>query len=494
MSSLIFPSRDNEINEIKKNFDKLFHYSSNNPINKIDTKLFIKDFSEIIQEVECPICLQFSLNPVQCSKCLRIFCKTCQINNQCSICRETFISKELDRILKNILDKLLLNCQNCRKYGSLKTINKIKVSEYSKHLYKCEFSDYQCLTCKKIIQHSKKKCYEHAHFCGYSDSSCCYCFKNIKLYLKKEHEIKCGEEIISCELCNIKLERKKLDNHKKNLCIMRIIKCKDCHENYIFKDLDAHLKEECKDNQIKYWKTRYEQAVQVLEEDFNFKCNEENLGSLRQRRIERQNTETNLFSGLSLDQSIHNERIKDKKALNPFLISSIIREKDLSFIYDDLFNKKRTNFSLIYKMSKEGENNFHKKCDNIGPTLCVCKIRKSSNSDSYNRLGGYTSLSWDCSGIIKKDEYAFIFSLTKRKVFRAKNPFYSIYCSNYYGPSFGALSSIIVKPGLWFKGKIGSYNNSETYEDPERECTCGIKDFVIDEMEVYKVSFEEDKK
>ena len=96
MKSIVFPSRDNELNEIKKMFDKLFIYSSNNPINKKDTKLFVKEFNEIIQEVECPICLQFSLNPVQCSKCLRIFCKTCQINNQCSTCRETFVPKELE--------------------------------------------------------------------------------------------------------------------------------------------------------------------------------------------------------------------------------------------------------------------------------------------------------------------------------------------------------------------------------------------------------------
>ena len=362
--------------------------------------------------------------------------------------------------------------------------NKIKVSEYLKHLYNCDFSDYQCLTCKKIILHSKKKCYEHAHFCGYSDSSCSYCLKNIKLYLKKEHEIKCGDELISCDFCFTLLERKKMDNHKKNLCLMRIIKCKDCHENYKFKDFDAHLKEECKDNQIKYWKNKYEQAVQVLEEDFDFKYNEENLGTLRKKKLERQNTETNLFSNLNLDQqSINNERIKKKNPLNPFINSSIISEKDICFIYDDLFKDHISiNFSLIYTMSKDGENNFHKKCDNVGPTLCLFRIKKNANTNSYSRIGGFTSVNWDCSNTFKKDEFSFIFSLTKRQVFKAKKQLNYIYCGSLYGPSFGISNTI----GLWNMGKIGGYS-CDIYGDYERICTCGLKDYIIDEMEVYQI-------
>ena len=197
-----FLSRNDEKSEIKKIFDKLFIYSSKEPINKINTKLFYKDFDEIVQEVECPICLQFPLEPIQCSKCLKVFCEKCQVNNKCAMCRELFEKKELDRVLKNILGKLLLKCRNCEKH--LKS-NKIKVSEYINHLKNCDYSDYQCLICKKIIPHSKKDCLEHAHFCGYSDSFCCYCSKNIKKYLKKEHETKCGEELVQCEFCEEKL-------------------------------------------------------------------------------------------------------------------------------------------------------------------------------------------------------------------------------------------------------------------------------------------------
>ena len=67
----LFISRNDENSEIKTVFDKLFAYSSKDQINKINTKQFYKDFDEIIQEVECPICLQFPLEPIQCSKCLK---------------------------------------------------------------------------------------------------------------------------------------------------------------------------------------------------------------------------------------------------------------------------------------------------------------------------------------------------------------------------------------------------------------------------------------
>ena len=486
-----FSSRNSEKVEIKKIFDKLFVYTSKEPINRINTKLFIKDFEEIVQEFECPICLQFPLEPIQCSKCLKIFCKQCQINNKCPMCRELFVQKDIDRILKNIMDKLLLRCGNCEKYNIVLKISKVKVSEYINHLKKCDYSDYQCLTCKKIISHSKKDCLEHAHFCGYSDSSCCYCLKSLKLYLKKEHETKCGEELVECEFCQTKLERKKIENHKKNLCLMRIVKCKDCFEQYKYKDFDNHLKEECKDNQIRYWKKKFEEAKQVLEEDFKFTYDEENLK--KRKTFERQNTETNLFTNLKLDFQPNNTvRSRERKPLNPFLDSSIIKEKDISYIYG-LFEKKDfINFSLVYKMSRDGEILFHKFCDNIGPTISFFKIRRKLRfnkvSDSFNRYGGYTSVSWDKSGEFKKDDTAFIFSLTKKIKFMTKEPYYSIYCSTYYGPSFGFQK---FSPALWNKGKYGGYSASDTFGDSQRECTCGTDEFIIEELEVYKVNFED---
>ena len=187
--------RYNEKEVIKNIFKKLFAYSSYDDEYRIDTDFFIEDFSDTVKEFTCPICLQVSLNPIVCSDCNHIFCKTCQRSIKCPLCKRDFREKKLDGLTRRIFETLLLKCKNCEKYN-LGGSGKIKISEYLNHLRNCEFSDYICLTCNKIIYHSKPNCYKHAKICGYSDSLCSYCSKTIKLYLKKEHENKCGVELI----------------------------------------------------------------------------------------------------------------------------------------------------------------------------------------------------------------------------------------------------------------------------------------------------------
>ena len=229
----------------------------------------------------------------------------------------------------------------------------------------------------------------------------------------------------------------------------------------------------------------FEGAKLVLEEEFNFKYNEENLDSLRKnKRIERQNTGTNLFSNLNLDQSMDSERSKNIDFINSFKESSIIKEKDIQYICSLFTKNSPTNFSLVYKMSKHGENNneFHSKCDNVVPILCFCKIRKNDKSESYNRFGGFIFKNWDTSNKIKNDESSFIFSLTRKKVFKIKFPYNSIYCSDKYGIVFGC-QNIRNSLGLWTNRRKGGYDYINSYGDEERDCTCGLKEFTIDEME-----------
>ena len=167
--------------------------------------------------------------------------------------------------------------------------------------------------------------------------------------------------------------------------------------------------------------------------------------------------------------------------------SNIITSSENKDILKNLiFPDKSINSKLLYRLSKNGStiSNFHNLCDNIGPNLSIIKIRKNSNTSSYNRFGGFTSLNWECSKKIKTDETAFIFSLTKKKMFRAKYPYTSIFCSKNYGPSFGYDGSY---SGFWTKEKYGGYNPCETFGDKDRECTCGLKDFTIDEIEVFQI-------
>ena len=125
---------------------------------------------------------------------------------------------------------------------------------------------------------------------------------------------------------------------------------------------------------------------------------------------------------------------KITKNIYPKIDSSIIYNTEENDFIIDCLGKKNLKFQKIYTMSKEGnEQNkeFHKYCDNQGPTLCLFKIEKSDI-----RYGGFASVSWDSNSYEKRDENAFIFSINYKKMFKSTNYNSSIYCASGYGPFF----------------------------------------------------------
>jgi len=162
--------------------------------------------------------------------------------------------------------------------------------------------------------------------------------------------------------------------------------------------------------------------------------------------------------------------------------SLLYSNNEKKFIFDCI-GKENIEFKLIYKMSKDGESNiFHEKCDNKGPTLCLYKIK-----DKDIRFGGFTSVSWDNKSGEKRDENAFIFSINSKKMFKSTKYESSIFCSSNYGPFFGGNSSTSYAE-LWYDSKncCGFYNN-KIYKDLNKDCTQGLKDFKLDELETFQV-------
>ena len=172
-----------------------------------------------------------------------------------------------------------------------------------------------------------------------------------------------------------------------------------------------------------------------------------------------------------------------KKRKDKRIDSAIIKnEEEIDYIYDCI-EKKKLEFERIYKMTEDGDRDaFHKKCDNQGPTLCLFKIK-----DKDIRYGGFTSVSWDCTSGEKRDENAFIFSINNKKMFKSRNYNSSIYCSGDYGPFFGGNKNTDCAE-LWFcEGYNCGFYNNKIYKDLNKECTQGLKEFGLDELEVFKV-------
>ena len=90
-------------------------------------------------------------------------------------------------------------------------------------------------------------------------------------------------------------------------------------------------------------------------------------------------------------------------------------------------------FKLAYRGSRDGylSSDFHRKCDNIGPTLSL--IRTSHGKT----LGGYSRASWDQLGSYKHDTM-FIFSYDLNTKYKPQ----SFQNSTLHNASYGIYFSI----------------------------------------------------
>jgi len=74
-------------------------------------------------------------------------------------------------------------------------------------------------------------------------------------------------------------------------------------------------------------------------------------------------------------------------------------------------------FTLLFRGNRDTFKaaRFHELCDNKGPTLSIIK------SKCGKVFGGYTSTAWSSVRGYKKDEKAFLFSLTNKIKYKAKD-------------------------------------------------------------------------
>ena len=145
--------------------------------------------------------------------------------------------------------------------------------------------------------------------------------------------------------------------------------------------------------------------------------------------------------------------------------------------------KKNISFTLLYRMTRDGLNveDFHKNCDNQGPTLVLIETNKNY------KFGGYTPLDWESPlyYMNKNDEETFLFSLNLMKKYKKIEEGRSIYLSKEYGPCFGQGSDIGIGSKKMNQGYVRNTNYMVDYE-----VTYGDSYFECKEVEVFKVEFD----
>jgi hypothetical protein len=151
-------------------------------------------------------------------------------------------------------------------------------------------------------------------------------------------------------------------------------------------------------------------------------------------------------------------------------------------------NTNLIKFELIFKMSENGtkSDDFHKKCDNKGPTLILIKTTKNQT------FGGFTPLNWNNHQgyCFDKSKKTFIFSLDLMKVYNMKSEkTVAIICKE-EGPIFGCDDFMLtedLKKGKTFANKYCNFifnNNLELTGGKGND-----EQFQVEEFEVYKVIY-----
>jgi len=150
-------------------------------------------------------------------------------------------------------------------------------------------------------------------------------------------------------------------------------------------------------------------------------------------------------------------------------------------------------FERLYCASIDGYNclDFHRKCDNAGPTLVVLRT-------SYgNLIGGYSCLNWQSSN--NSYEYAmdigkscFLFSLTRNEKYICTTNDYAICNSGSHGPKFGGGHDLeIVSDCNVAENQYSGIGHSYQWNGGDTSNFYGGNRFTVPEYEVFKVIYED---
>ena len=222
-----------------------------------------------------------------------------------------------------------------------------------------------------------------------------------------------------------------------------------------------------------------------FDEDNSIKIPEEKNVNLLFLNLKKLQIENDNLKQMILKNNKNNLEIY-KNLFNSIKNSDILKEDEELMIKNWIDSNKKISCELIYKATRDGDDvkDFHKLCDEISPTLTLCKTKNG------NRFGGYTSvaLTKNSSDNAIYDPNAFVFSIDKKYKYNTNNPSYAIRSVTSRGPCFGSNCPFYI--GNKFLTQNTSYSNpSNDYNSPPYVLT-GSQYFTLEELEVYKVKFE----
>ena len=172
--------------------------------------LFVEETKKKLEALQCPVCLEIVLEPVQTS-CGHLFCERCVEGvTRCPVCREQFTSVP-DLFKKCRVRSLRVKCpftsNGCKWVGDLGNV-------CSHEAFQCEFplKPYEFTTIQKEELHEHlKTCDSHTFRCPNGCGAVPSC-RGLDQHLEE-----CPEQVVRCKFsmlgCDAVLPRKSMESH-----------------------------------------------------------------------------------------------------------------------------------------------------------------------------------------------------------------------------------------------------------------------------------------
>ena len=441
-----------------------------------------------------------------------IYCKKCEIYmcNKCEALHSKLFEKHTDFIINEDIEELI------NEFCEEETHSNYKLK------YFCKTHDKLCcIACTSKVNDKDNGQHKDCDICSLEE------IRKIKINITKENnklleeylskfdktfnDIKKINENINIQKDELKLKIQKIFTNIRNILNNRedelLLEVDKVYNNTFFKE-DFIKELEKLPNKIKLSLEKcnnlYNNDINIYKFIKEYKENEiyvKNINDINTRSkniLNSVNTEIIFFPGENLDNEFI-ERIKIFGKLNIIFhdipnLSHILKDdiQSNSLIENwilEKIDKKQIKFELIFRMSDNGtkSGDFHKYCDNQGPTLILVKTTK-------NRIfGGFTPLNWNNNGldITDNSKQTFIFSVNLKKKFdMIDEKKASIYCSGNEGPDFGTYD-FYLKQNMK-EGVTGADGVCNFLSNKNLDLTGGVGDsenFETEELEVYKVVY-----
>jgi len=346
--------------------------------------------------------------------------------------------------------------------------------------------------------------------------------ENLEKYLSESNEVIENYEKINK---GIKLLEKEEKNMIKELTYVTKISKSKSQYNYIFNELMTNLKISFEEEQrkVKYKEYYFTFPIpkeikfnNISSDSFKLEWKIDNLDKLDKNKIKykvelRELNENEKFNQVYFDSNmnclitnlkpdtkyeikiccIYNniegewseiQNVKTRDVLSIILKESKRENEFLKKIYEWSGYKK---MELIYRGTRDGKTckDFHNKCDNQGPTICLYESEKGYI------FGGYAPISWTSNDGWKELNESFIFTLTNIYNKPAKFPHvqvkYSLFHSSNDGPSF---NDFYIKDNfkceLYFpRGHKDALGKGKSIFNGDNN----TKEFYLKEIEVFKL-------